>query len=124
MLRKFHVLIIAIALAASGMTGRAHAASPGAGVVSAHEMHHVERYADLAIEPGADCDHAMPSHDSSGKAPCDNCCAACVTASMIAVAPAQIVLGTSRSEVLSVTRPTLIGRTVPIDPGIPKPSRT
>lgn len=126
MRRVFHivrVLTIAAALVASGSTLRAQMTAPASGAAT-HEMHHVERYADLAIEPAQDCDHAMPAQNSSGKASCDDCCSACLTATMIASAPVQLVLNVARGEVLSLTRTTLIGRTVPIDPGIPKPSRT
>jgi hypothetical protein len=123
LIRKFQILLIALALVASGATPRGHAAVSDH-AASMHEMNDVPRYSDLAVDPGEDCDHTTSGHHSSDKTPCDNCCAACVSASMIFETPAPFIVGAPRSETIPLIVRTLTGRFIPPDPGVPKPALT
>ena len=124
--RKIAILVIASGLALSGATSHANAkmSSAGTDTASLHELHHVQHYADLAIEPGEpDCSHATantPMQHSHYDGLCKKCCAACTSASLIPDAPLPMLMRTHKRESYTVTRTALVAHTVPTDPGIPK----
>src|SRR5512132_1064945 len=92
-LRKILVMALSVGLAASA-PALSHAQPGHSGAAALHENHDVQHYADLAIEPG---DDGCP-HGASGPAPdqndglCKKCCAACLGASLIPIAPVAVPL--------------------------------
>lgn len=127
LLRKIAILVISAGLALSGATSHSHAkmSSARAGAVTLLEIHHVQHYADLAIEAGdqdcpqADADSPMQHQHDDGM--CKKCCAACMSASLIPNAPFPILILSENRETFSVNRGALVAHTVPTEPGIPKP---
>jgi hypothetical protein len=129
LLRKIFIFVIAVGLGLSGAASHANAkmSSTGTDKVSLHESQDVQRYADLAIEPGEqDCAHATadtPTQHSHDDGLCKKCCAACTStsASLIPSAPFPVLALSEARTTFSVNRNTLVAYTVPTDPGIPRP---
>lgn len=129
LLRKVAVLLIAAGLVLSGATSHAGMIMPTAGddAAAAHTLHQVEKYADLAIEPGdADCTHVS---DRSGGTPvqqpqdnglCKKCCAACAAVSLMPEGAAPVFPISHEHDTYRLLRRVLVAQTIPIDPGIPK----
>jgi hypothetical protein len=90
-----------------------------------HENHSVQHYADLAIEAGDDdglpaAVHS-PNQHSHDDGLCKQCCAACVSASLVPDAPFPVLILSEKRETYSMTLGALVAHPVPTDPGIPKP---
>lgn len=124
--RKFAVLLIAVGLALGGTSSHSFANIQSADNDSAslHEVHHVQNYTDLAIEPGEECLHSdmapstQHSHDDGS---CKKCCAACMTASLVPTVSTPLLILLVRRGTFPSYRNTLLAHSVPTDPGIPKP---
>ena len=126
LLRKLSIFIIAAGLALSGVTTHAGAAMMFKdGAASLHEVHQVQNYADLAIEPGEqDCPHMAadtPMKHQTDDGLCKKCCAAYTSASLIPTSPFPILILSEKRETYSMSFSTLVAHRVPTDPGIPKP---
>ena len=125
--RKLTIFVVAAGLALSGATSHAGATMmlDGAGTPSMHEMHQVQHYADLAIEPGEqDCPHMaadIPMKHQTDDGLCKKCCAACTSVSLIPTSPFPILILSEKRETYSVSFTTLVAHRVPTDTGIPKP---
>jgi len=120
-LRKMVVLFLAVGLAVSGPIS-SHARMNTSAHATTHEDHAVPHYADLAIDPGEECPHAAPgtahNHDDGL---CDKCCAACVGASLLPTVPVAVWGLTLARDTFLTRDDILIARSVPTEPGIPKP---
>jgi hypothetical protein len=119
-LQKTLVFLLAVGLTVSGPIF-SHARMDTSGHTTAHEIHAVPHYADLAIDPGEDeCPNAVPgtTHDDG---PCNKCCAACLGASLIPIVPVAVWGPSAVQIILSTHDDILIARFVPTEPGIPKP---
>lgn len=127
LLRKMEIFVLATALALSGATSLSHAKPSAAATHSGslHQADKVQHYADLVIDAAEDVSSnvnvAVPTHLSHDDGQCKNCCAACMTASLMPAAPSPIVvLGRARATFPNFDQ-TLVAHSVPTDPGIPKP---
>jgi hypothetical protein len=119
-LQKMVAVLVAVGLTVSGPIS-SHARMGISGHATAHEIHAVPHYADLAIDPGEDeCPHALPgtTHDDGL---CNKCCAACLGASVIPTVPVAVWGPSVARNILSTHDVILIARSVPTEPGIPKP---
>jgi len=101
-----------------------HARMAPSSVAASHEVHAVEHYADLSIEPGdvGGSHAAVPGgmhHDDDGL--CNKCCSACLGASLIPTTPMVAVILSGPYKVLFTGDEALVERPVPTEPGIPKP---
>jgi len=121
-LRKILVLVLSVGLAASA-PALSHAQRGHSSAAASHTSHHVQNYADLAIDPGQDeCSHAgsstTQSHDDSL---CNKCCAACMVASLMPAVPPTVWVPLVARDTFVTHADILIARPVPTEPGIPKP---
>ena len=118
-LQKILVLALSVGLAAS-----APALSHARTVPSAsHEVHDVQHYADLSVEPGdAGCPHAAPTgtHGQDDNL-CKKCCAACLGASLVPSLPFSVRILAEPSDLTATRDDLLVARVIPTEPGIPKP---
>jgi len=121
-LQKMVAVLVAVGLTVIGPTS-SYAHMDTSGHATAHEIYAVPHYADLAIDPGEDdCFHGVPgtphAHDDSL---CDKCCAACVGVSLIPIVPVAVRGLTLARDTFLMCDDILIARSVPTEPGIPKP---
>ena|SRR5262245_31854747 len=119
-LRKILVLLLAVGLTIS-VPALSHAQVVTFSSAASHESHDVQHYADLSIEPGDEaCPHSAPAHDQDGGL-CKKCCAACLGASLIPDQPVATNVSALPDELVVRRDDTLVARTIPTEPGIPKP---
>ena len=86
-----------------------------------HEIHAVQHYADLAIDPGADeCAQASPGASHGHDGLCDRCCTACLSATVIPVVPASVWAPAVTHETFFTRIYILTAHIIPTEPGIPK----
>jgi hypothetical protein len=119
-LKKIFVLVLSAALI--GSTPSLSHSQMDSAVDGTHEVHAIVHYADLLIESAnEECPHAMPAgstqpHDNSSK----KCCAACLGAILIPAIPFVASILSKPSDIAFAPEDSLLERTVPTEPGIPK----
>jgi hypothetical protein len=121
-LRKILVMALSVGLAASA-TALSHAQPSHSGAAASHQNHDVQHYADLAIEPGDDgCRHGAsgPAHDQNDEL-CKKCCAACLGANLIPIAPVAVRVLSDPGRLVARFDRKLVARDIATEPGIPKP---
>jgi hypothetical protein len=121
-LRKILVIALSVGLAASA-PALSHARTTPSAAPASHEVHDVQYYADLSVEPGEDdCPHAAPggTHDQDGSL-CKKCCAACLGASLVPSLPVSVRVLSEPSDLTVARDDMLVARVIPTEPGIPKP---
>src|SRR5512138_1138719 len=99
--RKFLVLLLAVALAATTPV-LSHARMAASHASASHEVHVVQHYADLSVDPDDEgCPHATPggSHDQDNDL-CKKCCSVCLGATLIPAAPFATLLLSGPRDVL------------------------
>ena len=121
---KLTVLVLAVGLTLGGGLLPSNAENKTSAQMSSHEVHTVQHYADLAIEAGDDdCPHhglgTTLHSDDDGL--CKKCCASCFNASLIPNAPATMTQAVVMREMFFPHTKSLVGRSVPTEPDIPKP---
>jgi hypothetical protein len=119
-LQKLLALVLTAGLMAGGPVC-AHAQMNPCGSATSHETHAVSHYADLSIDPedGGSTDAQLPSHHHDDGL-CKKCCTTCVGANL--PTPTVIVAIPTVSAHMALTLDdNLVARTVPTEPGIPKP---
>jgi hypothetical protein len=119
-LQKFLALLLTAGLVAGGPVC-AHAQMNPCGSATSHETHAVSHYADLSIDPEdvGSADAQLPSHHHDDGL-CKKCCATCVGANLPTSTVSLATLTISARMVLALDDD-LVARTVPTEPGIPKP---
>src|SRR5262245_6139255 len=120
-LKKFLVALLAVALAASTPV-LSHARMATSHATASHELHVVQHYADLAVEPADDgCPHGSPpGTQDQDNAVCKKCCAACLGASLVPCSPVSVQVLSERSDLTAARAHILAERDIPTEPGIPK----
>ena len=119
-LQKLLALVLTAGLMAGGPVC-AHAQMNPCGSATSYETHAVSHYADLSIDPedGSSADAQLPSHHHDDGL-CKKCCATCVSANLPTSMVSLATLTISARMVLALDDD-LVARTVPTEPGIPKP---
>jgi hypothetical protein len=118
--QKLLALVLAAGLLAGGPVC-AHAQVNPCGTTASHEAHAVSHYADLSVDPedGGPADAQLPAHqDDDGL--CKKCCATCVGANLPTPTVTPVTMTVSAQMALALDD-NLVARTVPTEPGIPKP---
>jgi hypothetical protein len=121
-LKKLLALLVAVSLAASTPV-LSHARMSASHASASHEVHVVQHYADLSVDPDDEgCPNATPGgpHHQDNDL-CKRCCSACLGATLIPAAPVATLLLSGPRDVLFTTEDALVARAVPTEPGIPKP---
>jgi len=121
-LRKILVLALSVGLTMSA-PALSHARMALSAPTASHEMHDVQHYADLSVEPGDEgCPRATPAgtHDQD-EGLCKKCCAACLGASLVPSLPISVEILSGPGEVTVARADMLIARDIPTEPGIPRP---
>jgi hypothetical protein len=119
-LQKFLALVLTAGLMAGGPLC-AHTQMNPCGSATSHETHAVSHYADLSIDPedGGSPDAQLPGHHHDDGL-CKKCCATCVGANLPTSTGNLATLTISTPMALALDDD-LVARTVPTEPGIPKP---
>ena len=121
-LRKILVIALSVGLTASA-PALSHAQPGHSGAAASHEVHDVQHYADLSVEPGDEgCPYAAPggTHDQDDSL-CKKCCAACLGASLVPSLPVSVPRLLEPSDLTVARDNMLVARVIPTEPGIPKP---
>src|SRR5690348_5886002 len=120
-LQKILVLVLSLALTAS-VPALSHAQAASSGAPASHEVHDVQSYADLCIEPGDDgCSHTSGESHHQNDALCQKCCAACLGVSLIPNPPTAVRILSEPIDLATLPADTLVACDIPTEPGIPKP---
>src|SRR4051812_5153454 len=120
-LKKTVAILVAAGLIVGGPVF-AHARTHASAEAAIHEIHAVEHYADLAIDPGADqCAKASPGASHAHDGLCDRCCTVCLGATLIPVVPASVWAPAITRESFFTRLYSLTAHIVPTEPDIPKP---
>ena len=120
-LQKLLALVLTAGLMAGGPVC-AHAQMTPCGSATSHETHDVSQYADLSIDPddgSSTADAQLPSHHHDDGL-CKKCCAICIGANLPTPTVTLATLTVSAQMAVALDDD-LVARTVPTEPGIPKP---
>jgi hypothetical protein len=121
-LRKILVFALSVGLAASA-PALSHAQPGHSSAAASHASHDVQKYADLAIEPGDDGgpqSASRPVHDHNDGV-CKKCCAACLGASLLPSPPVAVPIMSEPGKLVVRCDHKLVAHDIPTEPGIPKP---
>jgi hypothetical protein len=121
-LLRILVLVLSVGLAASA-PALSHTRTIPSAAPASHEVHDVQHYADLSVEPGEEgCPHATPGGtQDQDDSLCKKCCAACLGASLVPSLPVSVRLFSEPSDLTVAPDDMLVARVIPTEPGIPKP---
>jgi len=121
-LQKLLALVLAAGLVASGPVGSCADKEP-CGSAASHDSRKVSQYADLSVDPTDDASFqaeltaGVPPHDGL----CQMCCAACLSANLPPPAEVALAIPSISHQMVITLDASLVERSVPTEPGIPKP---